>query len=449
MTHSQHTLPAKTPSLFDELTWRDLVYDATEGLSDLFARQSVTVYAGFDPTASSLHVGHMLPLMGLARMQRAGHIPIAVVGGGTGMIGDPSGKSQERNLLSMEQIDEHVASIRPQLQHFLDFERAGNAARIVNNADWLGTVGLLDFLRDAGKHFTVNYMLQKESVHRRLESEEGISFTEFSYLLLQSYDFLQLFDRYGCTLQIGGSDQWGNITAGIDLIRKLRAAKAHGLVMPLVMTASGVKFGKTEAGTVWLDPARTSPFAFYQFWLNTDDRDVVRYLKSFTFLSRDTVTELEVTAQRAPETRDAQRMLAREITTLVHGTEQVARAEHASRVLFGEDIAQLPADDVLAIFADVPAAEVSSALLGGEGLPIVDLAVLARLAPSKSEARRLVQGGGVYVNNRKIADIQARIGLDLAIGGRVFVVRKGARQNHLVKIVQQGLDGANLVRNTP
>ena len=425
-------------NLFDELTWRDLVYDATEGLSDLFASQSVTVYAGFDPTASSLHVGHMLPLMGLARMQRAGHTPIAVVGGGTGMIGDPSGKSRERNLQSAEQIEEHVASIRPQLQHFLDFERTGNAARIVNNVDWLGTVGLLTFLRDAGKHFTVNYMLQKESVHRRLESEDGISFTEFSYLLLQSYDFLQLFDRYGCTVQIGGSDQWGNITAGIDLIRKLRARKAHGLVMPLVMTASGVKFGKTEAGTVWLDPARTSPFAFYQFWLNTDDRDVVRYLKSFTFLSRDTVTELEAAAQRAPETREAQRVLAHEITTLVHGAEQVARVQHASRVLFGEDIARLPADDVLAIFADVPAVEVSSALLAGEGVPIVDLAVLARLASSKSEARRLVQGGGVYVNNRKIADISARINADLAIGGRVLVVRKGARQNHLVKIVSTG-----------
>ena len=425
-------------NLFDELTRRDLVYDATEGLSDLFASQSVTVYAGFDPTASSLHVGHMLPLMGLARMQRAGHTPIAVVGGGTGMIGDPSGKSRERNLQSAEQIEEHVASIRPQLQHFLDFERTGNAARIVNNVDWLGTVGLLTFLRDAGKHFTVNYMLQKESVHRRLESEDGISFTEFSYLLLQSYDFLQLFDRYGCTVQIGGSDQWGNITAGIDLIRKLRAVKAHGLVMPLVMTASGVKFGKTEAGTVWLDPARTSPFAFYQFWLNTDDRDVVRYLKSFTFLSRDTVTELEAAAKRAPETREAQRVLAHEITTLVHGAEQVARVQHASRVLFGEDIAHLPADDVLAIFADVPATEVSSTLLVGEGMLIVDLAVLARIASSKSEARRLVQGGGVYVNNRKIADISARINADLAIGGRVLVVRKGARQNHLVKIVSTG-----------
>ena len=425
-------------NLFEELTWRGLVYDATEGLADMFATQSVTVYAGFDPTAASLHVGHMLPLMGLARMQRAGHTPIAVVGGGTGMIGDPSGKSQERNLLSAAQIDMNVAAIRPQLQHFLDFDRASNAARLVNNAEWLGTVGLLDFLRDVGKHFTVNSMLQKESISRRLESEEGISYTEFSYLLLQSYDFLQLFDRHGCTVQIGGSDQWGNITAGIDLIRKLRAKKAHGLVMPLVTTASGVKFGKTEAGAVWLDPARTSPFAFYQFWLNTDDRDVLKYLKSFTFLSREAIDAAADAMQRAPEARDAQRLLAREVTTLVHGAEQVSRAEHASRLLFGEDIAQLPADDVLAIFADVPATEISAEQVAGEGVSIVDLVSSAKLAPSKSEARRLVQGGGIYVNNRKIADISARIRVDQAIGGRVFVVRKGGRQNHLVKVVQQG-----------
>ena len=230
--------------------------------------------------------------MGLARLQRFGHTPIAIVGGGTGMIGDPSGKSQERMLLSPEQIEANVAGIRAQLERFLDFDAPSNAARIVNNADWLATIDLLTFLRDTGKHFTVNYMLQKESVSRRLESEDGISFTEFSYLLLQAYDFLQLFDRYGCTLQMGGSDQWGNITAGIDLIRKLRAAKAHGLVWPLMKTASGVKFGKTEAGTIWLDAARTSPFRFYQFWLNTDDRDVVSHLKFFTFLDRDAIDEL-------------------------------------------------------------------------------------------------------------------------------------------------------------
>ena len=423
-------------NLFEELTWRELVYDATEGLADLLDTQSITAYAGFDPTASSLHVGHLLPLMGLARLQRSGHTPIAIVGGGTGMIGDPSGKSQERNLLSSAQIDQNVAGIRVQLERFLDFDSRTNAARIVNNADWLATVDLLTFLRDAGKHFTVNYMLQKESVNRRLESEEGISFTEFSYLLLQSYDFLQLFDRYGCTVQIGGSDQWGNITAGIDLIRKLRARKTHGLVMPLVTTASGVKFGKTEKGSVWLDPERTSPFAFYQFWLNTDDRDTLRYLKSFTFLSKEQVDALSTALRESPEKREAQRVLAREVTSLVHGDAHITRVEHASQMLFGEDITQLSADDVLAVFADVPATEISAAQFGSEGLNVVDLVAIARLVPSKSEARRLVQSGGVYLNNRRVADIQARILAGSAIGGRVFVLRKGSRQNHLVKIVQ-------------
>src|SRR6186997_2978375 len=347
-------------NLFEELTWRELVYDATEGLAELLESQPTTAYAGFDPTASSLHVGHLLPLMGLARLQRFGHTPIAIVGGGTGMIGDPSGKSQERNLLSSAQIEENVAGIRVQLERFLDFDSRANAARIVNNADWLGTVDLLTFLRDAGKHFTVNYMLQKESVNRRLESEEGISFTEFSYLLLQSYDFLQLFDRYGCTVQIGGSDQWGNITAGIDLIRKLRARKAHGLVMPLVTTSAGAKFGKTEAGTIWLDAARTSPFRFYQFWLNTDDRDVVPYLKFFTYLDRPSIDALETAVLTAPEKREAQGVLAREVTGLVHGSDHVVRAERASAVLFDEDLATLPATDVLAVFDDVPSTELTA-----------------------------------------------------------------------------------------
>jgi tyrosyl-tRNA synthetase len=421
-------------NLFEELSWRELVYDATEGLSELLSDHSVTAYAGFDPTASSLHVGHLLPLMGLARLQRAGHAPIAIVGGGTGMIGDPSGKSQERNLLSAGQIEENVAAIRPQLERFLDFSPGTHAARVVNNADWLGTVDLLTFLRDAGKHFTVNYMLQKESVNRRLESEEGISFTEFSYLLLQAYDFLQLFDRYKCTVQIGGSDQWGNITAGIDLIRKLRAKKAHGLVMPLVTTASGVKFGKTEKGTVWLDPGRTSPFAFYQFWLNTDDRDALRYLKSFTFLSRERIAEVAARLRDAPEQRDAQRVLAREVTALVHGEAQVARAEHASQLLFGEDITHLSADDVLAVFADVPATELEAARFA-DGVGAVDLIALVKLVPSKSEARRLVQAGGVYLNNRRLTDVHAKITLEASIGGRVFVLRKGSKQNHVVKIV--------------
>src|SRR5205809_1469744 len=280
-----------------------MVYDATEGLAEILGKESVTAYIGFDPTAASLHVGSLLTVMGLARLQRFGHRPIAIVGGGTGMIGDPSGKSQERVLLSPEQIEQNVVGVRQQLGRFLDFDSGPHAASIVNNADWLGRIDLLSFLRDAGKHFTVNYMLQKESVNRRLESEDGISYTEFSYLVLQAYDFFQLFDRYGCTLQMGGSDQWGNITAGIDLIRKLRAKKTHGLVMPLVTTASGVKFGKTEKGSVWLDPARTSPFAFYQFWLNTDDRDTLRYLKSFTFLSKEQIDALETALRESPERR--------------------------------------------------------------------------------------------------------------------------------------------------
>jgi tyrosyl-tRNA synthetase len=421
-------------SLYADLEWRGVVYDATDGLRDLLASHSVTAYIGFDPTASSLHVGSLLQLVTLLRLQRAGHSPIALAGGGTGMIGDPSGKSQERTLLSTQQIEEHLAGIRPQLARFLDFEAAHNAARIVNNADWLATFGLLDFLRDTGKHFTVNFMLQKESVNRRLESEEGISYTEFSYLLLQARDFLELFDRHNCTLQLGGSDQWGNITAGIDLIRKLRGQKAHGLVTPLVTTASGVKFGKTEAGTIWLDPARTSPFKFYQFWLNTDDRDVVPYLKYFTFLERPAIAALEAAAKDTPEKRDAQRALAREVTTLVHGSDQVARAEHASSLLFGEDIATLAVADVLAVFEDVPSTELAADALGADGIGVVDLVARVQLASSKAEARRLVQGGGVYVNNRRVADPQARLTRDQAIGGQLFVLRKGQKQNHLVRL---------------
>jgi tyrosyl-tRNA synthetase len=277
-------------------------------------------------------------------------------------------------------------------------------------------------------------MLQKESVNRRLESEEGISYTEFSYLLAQAWDFVQLYDRLGCTMQLGGSDQWGNITAGIDLVRKLRGKKAHGLVMPLVTTSSGVKFGKTEAGTVWLDPERTPPFRFYQFWLNSDDRDVVTYLKYFTFLDRAAIETLEHATKSAPEQREAQRVLAREVTTLVHGAAQVVRAERASSVLFGEDIATLDVDDVLAVFEDVPSTELPADVFAGDGMSMVDLVTRVQLAPSKSEARRLVQSGGVYVNNRRVSDVQMRLTCDHAIGGRLFVLRKGQRQNHLVRL---------------
>ena len=322
-------------SIVDEFEWRGMLYDITDGARDMFARERVTAYVGFDPTASSLHVGSLLPIMALARLQRAGHSPIALVGGGTGLIGDPSGKSQERTLLSMEEVDRNLAGMRSQLERFLDFDAAPNPARLINNADWLRSITLLEFLRDTGKHFTVNYMLAKESVKRRLGGEEGISFTEFSYLLLQAHDYLVLHERFGCTLQMGGSDQWGNITAGCDLIRKMAGGKAHGLVLPLVTTSAGTKFGKTEAGTVWLDPARTSPFRFYQFWLNTDDRDVAKYLKFFTWLDAPAIEELERAVVEAPEAREAQRRLAREVTAMVHGAEELQRAERASQILFG------------------------------------------------------------------------------------------------------------------
>ena len=421
-------------TLSEEFTWRGLVYDSTEGLAELLTRERVTAYVGFDPTASSLHVGHLLGVLALARLQRFGHAPIAVVGGGTGMIGDPSGKSQERVLLTPEQIEVNVKGIRAQLERFLDFDAPTNPARIVNNADWLGTIDLLTFLRDVGKNFTVNYMLQKESVSRRLENEDGISFTEFTYLVLQSFDFLQLFDRHDCTLQMGGSDQWGNITAGIELIRKLRSQKAHGLVWPLMKSASGVKFGKTEAGAVWLDPARTSPYKFYQFWVNTDDADVEHYLKSFTDMTQSEIEALMSEFPADSDARHRQRILAEEVTKLVHGDDLTLRARRASDLLFTEHITGIPVDDVLSVFEDVPSTSMPTAELPSDGLGVVDLIARVRLAPSRSEARRLVESGGVYVNNRRVLDPKARLTREDAIGGRLFVLRKGQKLNHLVKL---------------
>jgi tyrosyl-tRNA synthetase len=420
--------------LFGELEWRGLVYDATEGLRDLIAREKLTTYIGFDPTAASLHVGNLLPMVTLARLQRTGHPPIAVVGGGTGMIGDPSGKATERTLLTVEEVEKNVEGIRGQLARFLDFNDTTTPARLVNNAEWLTKLSAIEFMRDVGKYFTVNYMLAKESVKRRSESDEGISYTEFSYLLLQSYDFLVLHDRFNCTMQMGGSDQWGNITAGVDLIRRLRGAKGHGLVMPLITTASGAKFGKTEAGAVWLDANLTSPFRFYQFWLNTDDGDAGRYLRYFTFLDRGAIESLEAEARTSPESRVAQRSLAREVTRMVHGEEHVARAERASSVLFGEDLSTLPADDVLSVFDDVPSSTLSAERLGGDGVAVTELLAASGLAASKGEATRLIRGGGVYVNNCRVTDERARLQLSQAIDGRLFVLRKGAKQNHVVKI---------------
>jgi tyrosyl-tRNA synthetase len=416
------------------------VYDATDGLAEVLDKERVTAYIGFDPTAASLHIGNLLGLVTLSRLQRDGHSPIAIAGGGTGMIGDPSGKSQERMLLTLDQINANLDGIRPQLAQFLDFDRPDNPARVVNNADWLATFDLLGFLRDTGKYFTVNYMLQKESVHRRLGSEDGISYTEFSYLLLQSRDFLELFDRYGCRLQMGGSDQWGNITAGIELIRKVRAAKAHGLVTPLVTTASGAKFGKTEAGTIWLDPARTRQSEFRNFWLNTDDRDVITYLKYFTFLTRAEIDDLDARTRGEPGKREAQRLLAASVTALVHGSEDASRAESANAALFGapmsgggvEDAARA-ADSLLAIAGDVPSAAMPASDFDGAGMSLVD--VVARVtAVSKSEARRLVQQGGVSVNDRKMSDVNARLVRADALDGRVFLLLKGSRQRFVLRL---------------
>jgi len=416
--------------LFEELSWRGMVSESTEGLREALAAGPITAYIGFDPTASSLHVGSLLTMIGLARLQRCGHLPIAIVGGGTGMIGDPK-PTQERPLLSREDIERNVEGIRPQLARLLDFDSATNPARIVNNADWLASFDLLGFLRDTGKYFTVNYLLQKEAVSRRLESDEGISFTEFSYPLLQARDYLELFDRCNCTLQMGGTDQWGNITAGIDLVRKLRARRVHGLVWPLLTTAAGTKFGKTEAGTVWLDPERTSPFRFYQFWLNTDDRDVVRLLKFYTFMTKAEIDELARATETQPQAREAQRALARSVTALVHGDDQVRRAEQAAQVLFGGSFEGVAVADILMVFEDAPSTELT---LPADGMPVVEMLTATKLAPSRSEAVRLVKGGGVYANNARVADEKARLRADEAIGGEIFVLRKGRKDQHIVRL---------------
>jgi tyrosyl-tRNA synthetase len=417
--------------LFGELEWRGLVYDATEGVRDVLARDKVTGYIGFDPTASSLHVGNLQVIIPLARMQRLGHRPIALVGGGTGLIGDPSGKTVERQLLTTDQVEANVAAIRRQLVRFLDFESTTAPATLVNNAEWLTKLTAIEFMRDVGKHFTVNAMLAKESVKRRIESADGITYTEFSYSLLQAYDFLELYDRHGCTLQMGGSDQWGNITAGMDLIRRVRGGKAHGLVLPLIATASGTKFGKTEAGTIWLDPNLTTPYQFYQFWLNVEDADAGKYLRFFTFLDRDQISGLEAAGEREPEKRHPQRALAREVTRLVHGDTAVADAEAAAQALFADRISSLGAAQIEQMLGGVPSSTI--ALVAG-GWLVTEFLTAAGVTKSKSEAQRLIKGGGIYVNDERVTDEKAQILPAQAIEGKLFVVRKGKREYFLVRI---------------
>ncbi len=424
-------------NIFDEFKWRGLLFDHTEGVRDLVNEQKITVYNGFDPTGDSLHIGHLVPMMGLARWQRFGHVPIAVAGGGTAMIGDPSGKSAERNLLTHEEIEHNLNSIKGQLAGLLDFEVKSNPAIIVNNYDWLSELSLMAFLRDIGKHFTLNYMLAKDSVKSRLEREgEGISYTEFSYMLMQSYDFLHLFDNYNCLVQAGGSDQWGNITAGIELIRRMRGAKVDGVAYPLITNASGSKFGKTAGGdNAWLDPQRTSPYRFYQFWLNTDDADVINYLKYFTWLTRPEITELEHTVDEHPERREAQRRLAREMTRMIHGESALDKAEQAASVLFGGDLAGLGADDIQDIFAEVPSSEISRQALAVEGVSVVDLLLDSDLASGKGDARRSISGGGIYLNNQRVSDTAQMATTADAIDGQFLVLRKGRKRYHLVQVV--------------
>jgi tyrosyl-tRNA synthetase len=411
-------------SLLEELAWRGMVYQHTDGLPDALATGQLSAYAGFDPTASSLHIGNLVPVMGLAHLQRAGHRPIALVGGGTGLIGDPSGKASERQLASVEDIEKNARSIGKQLERFLDFT-GPTAARMRDNAEWLRPLKAVEFMRDVGKHFTINYMLAKDSVQSRIEG--GISFTEFSYMLLQAYDFLELSRREGVTLQIGGSDQWGNITAGLELIRRVDGKTAHALTLPLVTTASGSKFGKTEEGAVWLDPARTSPYKFYQYWINVDDRDAGKYLRLFTLMPRQEIEALDKLIASVPEKREAQQALAREVTARVHGDEAGRVAEEVSRVLFGKaDPASLTEPVLRALSEEVPFAE-AAAFPG-----LLDALVTLKLAASKSAARRLVEQGGVTLNGQRAAT-----DTDLAsakpLAGGYHLLRKGARDYGLIR----------------
>jgi tyrosyl-tRNA synthetase len=420
-------------SILEELQWRGLVADCTDTpeLAKKIAAP-VTLYCGFDPTADSLHAGHLVPLLALRRFQNFGHHPIAVAGGATGSIGDPSGKSAERSLLTKDQIKANVESVRPQLARLLDFDRQPNPARLVDNADWTDNLSYLDFLRDIGKHFTVNQMVAKESVRARMEDREvGISYTEFSYMLLQAFDFYVLCRDHGCELQIGGSDQWGNITAGIDLLRKKLGRPGYGLTLPLITKADGTKFGKTESGAVWLDPKKTSVYRFYQFWINADDRDVVRYLKFFTFLSQEEIGALEKKHLENPGAREAHKALARAVTDLIHGESATQEALRASQILFGGDLAGVAESTFNEIVGEVPTKEIEKSKLDGAGIPLVDLLVHAGLCPSKGQARKDIEGGGVNLNNVREAAAARQVTSGELLFGKHLLLRKG-KKNYVV-----------------
>lgn len=423
--------------IYAELSWRGLINQTTG--DDKFAswlnEQPRTVYAGFDPTAESLHVGHMLPLMLLRRFQAAGHKPIALVGGATGMIGDPSGKSAERNLLSVEQLRANVDAIKIQMGNFLDFDEAGSGAVLVNNFDWMQSFSYLDFLRDIGKNFPVNVMMAKDSVKGRLERDDaGLSYTEFSYMLLQAYDFVHLFDKHGCQLQIGGSDQWGNITAGIDLGRRMRSAQLQGMTCPLLTKSDGTKMGKTESGAVWLSADRTSPYAFYQYWINVADEDAGKCLRFLTELEREEIESLDKSREEEPHKRQSQKRLAESLTELVHGAEGLNSAERATQIFFGGEIDNLNDSQLLEIFADVPSQELGrDRLTGDTGLNVIDALVEAGLCKSKGEARRVISQGGAYVNNRRVDDTDTSLGTDHLASETVMVLRSGKKKYALLR----------------
>lgn len=418
-------------TLIEDLQWRGLLADCTdlEGLSKRIAEGPITVYCGFDPTGDSLHVGHLMGQLTLARFQRAGHHVIALAGGATGMVGDPSGRSSERNLLTREQLAHNIACIKGQLSSLLDFTATANPARLVDNADWIAPFSFLDFLRDVGKYFSLNVMLAKDSVKSRMEGDGGISYTEFSYQLLQAYDFYHLRKTLGCELQIGGSDQWGNLTAGTDLVRKKlgHESSAWGWTFPLITKSDGTKFGKTASGAVWLDASRTSPYKLYQFFVNTEDSKVCEYLRKFTFLSRAEIEPLEAAHAANPGAREAHKALAREVTKLVHGQAALDAALKASAILFGAEIGDTTEEVFRDVVGEIPTKDIAASQLAAPGLSLTEALVLAGLSQSKGQAKKDIEGGGVYINNVKCADVAKTLGSADLLFGKHVLLRKGKR----------------------
>ena len=420
--------------IFEDLKWRGLIHQTTadEFLPKWLNSGSRTLYAGFDPTADSLHVGSLLPLMVLRRFQKAGHRPIAIAGGATGMIGDPSGKSAERNLQSQEQLDANLAGIEVQMRHVLDFDCGDNSAILVNNNDWMSKFSYIEFLRDVGKNFPVNVMLGKDSVKSRLGSDAGLSYTEFSYMLLQAYDFAYLNQQYGCELQVGGSDQWGNVTAGIDLGRRMNSVQLYGMTCPLLTKSDGAKMGKTESGAVWLSPERTSPYQFYQYWINVADEDTGKCLRFLTELSHDEIIALDESREKEAHKRESQKRLAEELTRLIHGESGVKSALQATEIFFGAEIESLTDAELGQIFADVPSSEQPISVLD-EGIGLIDAVLQTGLSKSKSDARRSIKQGSIYVNNKRVDDIEYKLTRKDLASESVIVLRSGKRKYALLR----------------